>query len=320
MQYKTKEIIVDPSDIKLFRFRPINKFTLKELKKDSFVASSPTTFNDPYDCLCFYDNKKIKKHILKEVIKNHDKVCSYFSFINFASDNEIADYIYQKYVSPNASLLNRDVALACLTTNINHEIMWAHYADNSKGFAIQYKIEDIIDAGNKHSIKTIQKYRVEISENDLPSNFNNLAIVQYQKNKFDITPIYLNFINNIFKSVMSTEKINLNYLFAMSLISSYPILDFFDVLKSAYCLKKEEWSYENEWRFVFLNLSLSKTQKKHVAIGKVKPIKIFLGEKIDKKNKKKILKICKKKKITVRQMYSSIKNKTFELKSKRIPY
>ena len=93
---------------------------------------------------------------------------------------------------------------------------------------------------------------------------------------------------------------------------------FLDLLKSVFTLKKVEWSYENEFRFVFLNIYKGEKTKKFITVGKIRPAKLFIGEKMNKANRAKLIKICHAKNIKVYQMYSVIRNNTFLLKSKKI--
>lgn len=64
------------------------------------------------------------------------------------------------------------------------------------------------------------------------------------------------------------------------------------------CMKKKEWKYEKEWRFISYNMNpFCMIQSPYCKIGKLEPTAIYLGEKISEYDEKALVEIAKSKKI-----------------------
>lgn len=107
-----------------YAFRKCNKFLYQSLINDQLNISSPTTFNDPFDCPI---------RVLLKLLNKGDEI------------SKLVRYAYQDCLK-----------IACFTSNIayddvfkhkkhrndkdefSNELMWAHYADSHKGICIKY--------------------------------------------------------------------------------------------------------------------------------------------------------------------------------------
>ncbi len=115
--------------VECYAYRSASKYIINSFKKEKLSMSSPTTFNDPFDCpilelLTLYgdDISKLASEAYRECLKitcfvKNTKVQPEF--------DERNDPIWiQKHDDDPEEYLN--------------ELMWAHYADNHKGVCIKY--------------------------------------------------------------------------------------------------------------------------------------------------------------------------------------
>ena len=101
----------------LLSFRTFNEYTLSDLVNNEITVCSPRVMNDPYDTLlikwgeCIRLRKKGKKHV--------EALCQSFESYRIRSFCRLKDKQGGDIVS--------------------NVLMWAHYANNHKGFCIKYK-------------------------------------------------------------------------------------------------------------------------------------------------------------------------------------
>lgn len=105
-----KKIIYSIIPKTLYKYREFDKKgnNIDSIKNNYIYLSDPIKFNDPYDCgltTCF---SKDVKNIVQETV---------FRLIRIAALSEVKDSI----------------------------LMWSHYADNHKGFCIEYDTQSLID-------------------------------------------------------------------------------------------------------------------------------------------------------------------------------
>ncbi|MBU2060321.1 MAG: DUF2971 domain-containing protein [Bacteroidetes bacterium] len=93
----------------VFKYYSTNKFSLESFELKYLYHSNYKDFNDPFDCnmdlICFEKEKKRSKLKKKEVIIKE----------NFSN-----------------------IGICCFSRNINSILMWSHYAENHKGFCLEF--------------------------------------------------------------------------------------------------------------------------------------------------------------------------------------
>ena len=160
------------SEKSLYRYRTINKYSIKALMNDEIYATTPNNFNDPYDVIFLYDIDELVKLILldEELLRNiyleldHEDLFT-FSFESF--------YFYIKSTPSNSAieiLMNNAIKLfrkkhliACFSENNKSEIMWAHYSNFGTGFVIKYDSNDLKNMCSEY----LQKIDKNLFENPL---------------------------------------------------------------------------------------------------------------------------------------------------------
>lgn len=115
---KLKCCIKNESFKKLYSFRPINEYSLKEIAMNRIVVCHPSVFNDPYDSLILTWADHYRNHSNP---KPHWKI--------FADSYKY--YRAKSFISDSNS-----------SQTLSNLLMWSHYADSHKGICIEYQFSD----------------------------------------------------------------------------------------------------------------------------------------------------------------------------------
>lgn len=244
---------------KLYKFFSMNTNSISCLENQNVYLASPSMFNDPFDCGLYASEEEFVKKFMIEKIKEESLVekgkisqtefnkllfakCDYEYFNYKDSFTHIAHSLYSKHDSrlraiyvdayklfrdKIAQLKTNDIRFCCFTAiSIEqlemHTEMWSHYADQHKGFCIEYDLSRI-DFAN---------YETMYPPSMVDVAFGGLFKCNYQA-KTIILPKTL-----IFKS-FSGNKLSLKEKIRLE---KQKILSFLT--------KSTAWSYEHEWRLL----------------------------------------------------------------------
>lgn len=245
----------------LFRYRPLetknDDKTISAFKNDQLFLSSPLFFNDPHDCMPYVNEVDFNNSIRKK------------TFLSFGG------------TKTGLKNFKNYVRILCFSEKIDSTLMWAHYANSHKGFALEYDVHDLF------------------SEENFISKFGLYPVI-YSEVRYDMTKFLLKFLRNIsYKDYCS--KMNIDF----DITSNLNLLD----IEKPFLYKSKDWKYENEWRII-----RNRTSENEEIKVKGRPLSLYLGENIDEKNKEILIKIATKKKIKVYQMKINNSLKTYEMK------
>lgn len=299
---------------KLFRFRTINNYSLDALENDSVYMTRADLFNDPYDGFLSFDAVKMKCSIadnlsdekmervlsernvqfpMGELFKTKDEYLKDFR-------KKRADFLKEcSTILPNVTVeLQRNTYVASLTENIASPVMWAHYAKNHSGFAIEYQFRE--------EMFSLQPMIVP-NEDYNWYGWRSILPVFYSNTRADGTMLasWLS-LCKWFNAYLGSEHKEFD-------MSQY-LTDL--LLKTKLCLQKsEEWSYEREWRLMISHNWPNYVGNKacHLCYP---PSGIYLGDKISKWDKRLLFDIAKAKKIPVYQMYLDQAGKEYKMEYK----
>jgi len=119
---------------KLYKYRSVNEYSLKNLAENTVWLNTPDEFNDPFDSAfsCTSQEEKIIK-----------ATQDWFEKTNYPIELR---GIYESIVKLSINLKNnnfsnemkQNVGVYCLTTVNDSILMWSHYADYHKGFCLGY--------------------------------------------------------------------------------------------------------------------------------------------------------------------------------------
>ena len=138
------------SNIPLYSFRPVNKYSISDLIKNEITMADPYTFNDPFDTPLF-SRLELRRAIIKENSEYDIKpmVDAYKHF-------KVRCFVKHKEKSRKQPFEN--------------QLMWSHYANLHKGICIRYKFDaEITMEDEKEKIFSIWcnvDYKTEIKPDD----------------------------------------------------------------------------------------------------------------------------------------------------------
>lgn len=295
---------------KLYRYRKYNQDTIKDLKTFIIRPSSPQFFNDPYDCQIFIDKNEIFEKIQNANFKGYlskwlELNPNFESLLNLEQKKSFSEAFSQsnqnlaltfKLFSPMFNKIIDETMYRCLDTikqitkiccfseDVKSPLMWAHYTDSHKGFAIEYDFRNYntpcVDCQNKCS----------------QEHYESLFPVVYSIEKFNAKDFLSEYLLQI---LMSNFSKNL-FIPQDDVLAIYKI----------FLHKSLDWEYEKEWRFV----SMCQT---HPGI-KVKPSAIYLGCKMEQSNRNELCSFARENNIPIYQMYINFSQKEYSFDYKKI--
>ncbi len=153
--------------VECYAYRTTNKYLLDSLKNETLSMSSPTTFNDPFDCpilelLTLYgdDISRLISESYKECLKITCFVKN--TKVQPKLDNDHNLIWEQKHDNDPEEYLN--------------DLMWAHYADNHKGVCIKYHFNNDMTKFADEAKSQVAYFRDVEYTSDMDSYRKNGAI------------------------------------------------------------------------------------------------------------------------------------------------
>lgn len=296
----------------LFRYRRCSEQSIEAFRENNIFFNTASNFNDPYDCLVYCDRKTIEKEIesigneenqafLNNLVNNPEiidnapaqisrefltklkKSIENGEFTNFNSTipqgvySEIKKELQKAFdtnLEATTSYYQTKMPLVCLSERYNDILMWSHYADNHKGFVIEY---------DSNSLHTKCNQCTEWKNHTTCPCWQETMLlpILYTNKRYDATNYIVDStIINICKQKKLQGLWGFRDIFAQYKINIH---------------KHSCWKYEKEWRLQLYNINGSKTIK-------VKPIAIYLGCRIAKCYEDILVKYAKEQNIKIYKM------------------
>lgn len=252
---------------KICRYRKDSEHSRGNLKDDTVWLSSPSDYNDPFDCETKISISAVESALARTLVRGFFQKSLRLSDLEVASakiERGIGESVgayatrliehYKKRLHVRAgdavNLLAtrlsqalpdfatearqkagmfRGLTKACSFSERNDSIlMWSHYADNHKGFCVEY---DLSAVSSTHQFRS------------------TLYPIIYSHDLYDSTPLIVDWIEQ------ARDRWN----------PFFPLLGFIH--------KAEDWNYEKEWRLLFV----TPTAEPNHAWSAPTPSRIFLG-------------------------------------------
>ena len=144
----------------LFRYRPVTMKSLEALRTNKLYFSSANYYDDPFDTFLFIDIERIKNEYLN---RDEDKLASVLERVKpilslTMTPDKVAEFTVEKvqetlspewmskFLSSTLALrdqLKKDAWSVCFSENGFNEALWLKYADQHKGFALIYDLENV---------------------------------------------------------------------------------------------------------------------------------------------------------------------------------
>ena len=262
---------------KLFKYKSSIKFgQIKDTTKDYAMDAAcgflycpeQEELNDPFDCDIEFEEKvlRIAYYVVKHyknltLFKLYKKMIEFLENISFNKKNiteiEIVDTLLEhgfletnynyfqskieeyfvSYKQISKTLPKLKTRILSLTTKQDNLLMWSHYGDSHKGICLEY---------------TSNQIEKLLFENKMTKDDFIFAKVIYSEKRFSIADL------SFFKYFIDEKMIN--YLFRIEM----------------YFTKFEDWSYEDEYRFIILTPS-DEFEKNGYILSKCFPSSCYFG-------------------------------------------
>lgn len=206
-------------------------YSLEALRNNTVHLSRPSEFNDPYDCSLRIDydtfcDKKINEFIEENgypISTDLSLVMKKRILMDYGiTPDELKSELDNLYKNEIYHLQHWLVCCFSEPQLIYSNTMWAHYADNHKGFCIEYKMPEISKDDEKWHEYLLPWER---------SVLMHFYPVVYCDVRPDFTQKWLD-MDNVLKN-------------------SDSYTDVFPYYQYGFLPKGKEWNYEHEWRFIY---------------------------------------------------------------------
>lgn len=137
-----------------YAFRPCSKYLYHSLVKEQLNLSSPTQFNDPFDCP------------ILELLNNHGDDISKLMHRAYRYTTKVACFVKNEKLPTHEDFTNKPKHEGDEPEYLN-ELMWAHYADSHKGVCIKYHFPNTITKQPKCGEKVLAYFRDVRYSNDV---------------------------------------------------------------------------------------------------------------------------------------------------------
>ena len=270
----------------LCRYRAINEKNLDALRNDRLYFSTPgESFNDPFDNLIYANSMKILYNIIYAINFDMDDYIEQLKDkdIDLATFAELINHGPHKYrlltefveecesgIKQFKENLLNNTRIICFSELYDSMLMWSHYADQHKGFAL------IFDN------KSIESAEVYTNDNKLITKKPLLSPVKYVETQIDLTDDIEDHLKNyIMEKLLGISPFEENLSQAK--------------LRQSIIEKSLDWKYEKEWRLIPRHIDLD--HKSNLGYLKIQPKAVILGAQCSEENCIELSKICKEKKI-----------------------
>lgn len=180
MTRPVSEAISEMMPKRLFRYRAFNDRSVVAFQNDVIYAVTADKFNDPYDTLVRYDLEGVERWV--NTVMNTEtlgQMKTWFAQgwnlpneVNHILTSEITDVVkmalssiedikdfeerieetrkrmismIETYFPILSETAKRYSAIACFSENVDSILMWSHYADSHKGFALEYDFRPTLE-------------------------------------------------------------------------------------------------------------------------------------------------------------------------------
>ncbi|NWD71172.1 DUF2971 domain-containing protein [Pseudomonas gingeri] len=162
----------------LYKYQSVTQHSLLSLINGTVWMSSPTSFNDPFDCAINLDIKKLEESIAHavELVAKTQNVPVDESLRAQRPDDEAAYATLRESLGAHM----QKIGVLCLSETPSEILMWSHYAEHHKGFCIEYRIGETSSLRTMaHPVKYTDEYP-SLSLKNLPveaeENFINVCV------------------------------------------------------------------------------------------------------------------------------------------------
>lgn len=312
----------------IYRFRNCNERSIEQFYKSQISFSVGSEMNDDFDARVYYDKQELidwlkngYHTIINADIPTIKQVLLELSVflkqkINVSTDPKQIEQISEEslnkalqmatfqitdnfdyWLESVTSTIQNSNKFACFCADIASDIMWGHYANSSRGFALGYRFKKQLPISFKFSngdSASCDFYPIYYGS-------ERLDATEYMKQMLQVS-LYQQLLNFSANSMNEFELLR----------SLVPNFDDFMARKIA-LYKSSEWSYEQEWR-MFVTSNNSQINSEKYSVLPYKASSLYLGRKISPLFEKILTDIAKEQDIPVYKMEINDNDHSYRLK------
>ena len=139
----------NPNIKSLFKYKPINQFTLDIIANHRIYYPLPESFNDPFDTRCSFKEKKGMIHIT-----DPQKIDAAFAGQNTSGMGVFKRKDFTNEITQFQNRL-KSFGILSLAETAKDILMWSHYADDHKGICIELERSPDNELGNSESTRKV---------------------------------------------------------------------------------------------------------------------------------------------------------------------
>ena len=261
----------------LYKYRSFDDKTYDNLCNDRVYLNMPENYNDPTDSIAFIDANGVIEYISSLFIQESNGTQKNSVIDHFGSEENLAMVLRMNNNAIDTIFsIRKRIKVACFSEIISSSLMWSHYADNHRGFALRYNMDNTIIKECEECKEGLFCHRRE---------FPFFPAI-YKESRCDVSLYAI--ARAIYREVddLCPDDIPIPIL---------PLLQ-----------KSEAWSYENEWRLICLD--------KNQDYVRMKADAVYLGSQIEYESALKIMRVAREKGMQIYKMKIDFYNRQFELK------
>ena len=147
-----------------YKYLKVSESSLKVLTDGTVYFASPLKFNDPFDSAPVYDDQSIQKIFKRrpDLIKYAGDQLGLSPAGRIQHKSKMLANIRKTVDSGEwAHVLMASTGVLCLSRNPCNPLMWAHYADEHRGFLVEFRVSESVP---DHLRKVLLTHPVEYTD------------------------------------------------------------------------------------------------------------------------------------------------------------
>jgi len=145
----------------LFKFMPLNLFSLQTIINNTLYFNKPDLLNDPLDCqfeiqisnLNNFSKKTVDFIKAKRSIWNQ-KLDSIFKNVMLYNNQELQKEFLTEFCRFD---FNENHGICSFSQSMNDNLLWSHYANKAKGICIVFNKSELVNSINNRLEKSYYK-------------------------------------------------------------------------------------------------------------------------------------------------------------------
>ncbi|MGL1958428.1 MAG: DUF2971 domain-containing protein [Colwellia sp.] len=130
----------NPEVTSLYKYKPMNQFTLDIIASERIFYALPESFNDPFDTKCSFTNSSaiIQSTDAQKIARAFPNDPDIMAFELKSTSSDIDKFHHNL----------KNFGIVSLAESAADILMWSHYADNHKGICIELERHENNELGN----------------------------------------------------------------------------------------------------------------------------------------------------------------------------